>query len=163
VSAEAEATVDPPRSGGLYGTVLVLAVIIALTKSGKAEASVVLGGVAVTSLVFFIVHVYADTLASRVTYPDRHIPDLIRHHGHHELPILGAAVGPAIPLALGVVGVLTREQAGWAAIGMGLFGLFGWGLAVGRALGYRHGGAVVFGLLNIALGGVMVGLKVLVH
>jgi hypothetical protein len=155
--------VEPPRSGGLYGTVLVLAVIIALTKSGKAEASIVLGGVLVTSLVFFVVHVYADTLASRVRYPDHNLADLARRHGHHELPILGAAIGPAIPLALGAVGVLSRQQASWAAIAMGLLGLFGWGVAVGRALGYRQGGALVVGVLNVALGGVMVGLKVLVH
>jgi hypothetical protein len=46
---------------------------------------------------------------------------------------------------------------------MGLIGLFGWGVAVGRALGYRRGGPVLFGFLNVALGGLMVGLKVLVH
>jgi hemolysin III len=154
---------EPPRSGGLYGTVLVLAVIIALTKSGKAEASVVLGGVLITALVFFVVHVYADTLAARVASPDRRIGDLARHHGHHELPILGAAIGPSIPLVLGTLGVLSREQAGSAAIAMGLLGLFGWGVAVGRALGYDRAGPYAFGVLNVALGGLMVGLKVLVH
>ena len=46
---------------------------------------------------------------------------------------------------------------------MGLIGLFGWGVAVGRALGYRRGGPILFGFLNVALGGLMVGLKVLVH
>ncbi|WCB91636.1 hypothetical protein DSM104299_00309 [Baekduia alba] len=155
--------VPPPRSGGLYGTVLVLAVIIALTKSGQAEAAVVLGGILITSLVFFVVHVYADTLASRVRYPERRWRDLARQHAYHEAPILTAPLGPAIPLLLGVVGVLSREAAGWGAIGMGLLGLFGWGLAVGRALGYRHGGSVLIGLLNVGLGAMMVGLKVLVH
>lgn len=153
----------PPRAGGLYGTVLVLAVITALSKSGKAEASVLLGGVVVTSLVFWIVHVYADTLASRVADPGRAWLDLARHHGREEMPILEAAIGPSIPLVLGTAGVLSRQAASWAAIGFGLAGLFGWGLLVARALG-RHGWqAVVVGLLNVALGGLMVGLKVLVH
>jgi di/tricarboxylate transporter len=158
-----EHEVQPPRSGGLYGTVLVLAVIIALTKSGKAEASIVLGGVAVTTLVFFVVHVYADTLASRVIDPQRPLRQIIEHHAHHELPILGAAIAPALPLLLGVAGVLTRQQASSTAIAFGLLGLFGWGVAVGRALGHQGLAAILFGLLNIALGGAMVGLKVLVH
>jgi hypothetical protein len=153
----------PPRSGGLYGTVLVLAVITALSKSGHAAASVLLGGVVVTTGVFWIVHVYADSLAARVAAPDRPWSALAAHHAHHELPILQAAVPPAIPLALGTVGVLSRESASWAAIGLGLAGLFGWGVLVGRALGYGRSGTFGIGLLNIALGGVMVGLKVLVH
>jgi hypothetical protein len=70
-----------PRSGGLYGTVLMLAVIVALTKSGKAEASVVLGGVVATAAVFWIVHVYADVLAARVGAPDRSWRALAREVG----------------------------------------------------------------------------------
>jgi hypothetical protein len=154
---------EPPRSGGLYGTVLVLAVIIALTKSGKASPDVVLGGILVTSFVFWIVHVYADTLASRVEFPGRSWLDIAGEHASEEIGILEAPILPAIPLLLGVAGILERAAAGWAAIGMGLIGLFGWGLAVGRALGYRRGVPILFGLLNVALGGLMVGLKVLVH
>jgi hypothetical protein len=154
---------EPPRSGGLYGTVLVLAVITALTKSGKAEASIQLGGVLVTSLVFWVVHIYADTLAARVRDPDRGWRELAIGFGRHELPILEAAIPPAIPLALGTVGILDREAASWAAIGFGLLALFGWGLLLGRALGQRGLRAVAVGLLNVAAGGLMVGLKVLVH
>jgi hypothetical protein len=155
--------VEPPRSGGLYGTVLVLAVLTALTKSGKAEAAVLLGGVVVTSGVFWIVHVYADTLVARVAAPEQRWRDIAAVHARHELPILEAAVGPAIPLALGAAGVLSREAASWAAIAVGLVGLFGWGILLGRALGYGLWRTVSIGLLNVALGGVMVGLKVLVH
>jgi hypothetical protein len=165
VSGEAPepAPLEPPRSGGLYGTVLVLAVIIALTKSGRASADIVLGGVLVTSFVFWIVHVYADTLASRVEFPSRSWLDIAGEHAGEEIGILEAAILPAIPLILGVAGVLDRKAAGWAAIGMGLVGLFGWGLAVGHALGYRRGVPFLFGFLNVVLGGLMVGLKVLVH
>jgi hypothetical protein len=154
---------EPPRSGGLYGTVLVLAVIIALTKSGKAASDIVLGGIVVTSFVFWVVHVYADTLASRVEFPERSWLDLAGEHAHEQMGILEAPVLPAIPLLLGVADVLERQTAAWAAIAMGLIGLFGWGIAVGRALGYRHAGPILFGFLNVALGGLMVGLKVLVH
>jgi len=154
---------EAPRSGGLYGTVLVLAVIIALSKSGKAPASILLGGILVTSLVFWIVHVYANTLAARVSSPERGWLDLARVHAEHELPILEAAVAPAVPLVLGVVGVLSREAASWGAIGVCLVSLFGWGLTVARALGYRGTTAIAMGMLNVGLGGLMVGLKVFVH
>jgi hypothetical protein len=163
LSPTPEGVVEPPRSGGLYGTILALAVITALSKSGKAEAAVLLGGVVVTSGVFWLVHIYADTLAARVATPDRSWLDLARHFGRHELPILESAVPPSIPLALGAVGILGREAASWTAIAFGLAALFGWGLLLGRALGYRGAGPLVVGLLNVALGGVMVGLKVLVH
>jgi hypothetical protein len=154
---------EAPRSGGLYGTVLVLAVLIALTKSGKAEASILLGGVVVTSFVFWVVHVYADTLTARAANPARGWRELVRHHGHHELPILEASIGPGVPLLLGTLGLLSRQTASWAAIVVGLISLFGWGVAVARALGY-HGGLVIgLGLLNVGLGLLMVGLKVLVH
>jgi hypothetical protein len=155
--------VEPPRSGGLYGTVLVLAVVIALSKGGKSDASLILGGVLITSLVFFIVHVYADTLASRVRYPERRWVELARHHARHEAPILEAAIAPSIPLALGWIGVLERDTAAWGAIVMGMLSLFGWGLVLGRALSYKPLGSVLIGLLNVGLGVAMVGLKVLVH
>jgi hypothetical protein len=154
---------EAPRAGGLYGTILVLSVIIALSKSGKAEADIMLGGVVITSVVFFVVHVYADVLAERVKEPDRSWTSLTREIGHQEVAILEAAVLPAIPLLLGTLGTLDREAASWGAIGCGLVSLFGWGLLLGRALGYGTLRSVTFGAANIALGGVMVVLKVLVH
>lgn len=154
---------EAPRSGGLYGTVLVLAVIIALTKSGKAEAEVVLGGVVITTLVFYVVHVYADVLAARVTSPDRSWSTLAREVGHEEIAIVEAAILPSIPLLLGTLGLLDRETAGWSAIACGLISLFGWGLLVGRALGYTDLRSLLFGAANVGLGGLMVLLKVLVH
>jgi hypothetical protein len=163
VTTTPEGVRDAPRSGGLYGTVLVLAVIIALSKSGKASASILLGGILITSLVFWLVHVYADTLAARIGAPERGWMELARHHARHELPILEAPIGPSIPLLLGTAGVLSRNAASWAAIGVCLVGLFGWGVTVARALGYRGLTVMVMGLANVALGGLMVGLKVLVH
>ncbi|WP_445147754.1 hypothetical protein [Baekduia sp. Peel2402] len=154
---------EAPRSGGLYGTVLVLAVVIALTKSGHAEAEIVLGGVLITTLVFYVVHVYADVLAARVTSPDRSWTSLAREIGHEEIAIVEAAILPCLPLLLGTLGVLDREAASWGAIGCGLVSLFGWGLLVGRALGYDGVRSLLFGAANVALGGLMVLLKVLVH
>jgi hypothetical protein len=154
----------PPRSGGLYGTVVVLGVITALTHGyGNNDVGVVLGAVVVTTLVFWVVHLYADTLAARVSDPRRRWRDLAVEHGRHDLPIIEAAIPPAIPLLLGLAGALSPETAIWAAIVLGLIDLFGWGVLLGRALGYGRSRTVVIGLLNVALGAVMVALKVLAH
>jgi hypothetical protein len=109
------------------------------------------------------VHVYADTLAARIGAPERGWTELARHHARHELPILEAPIGPAIPLLLGTAGVLSRGAASWCAIAVCLVGLFGWGVTVARALGYRGVIVTAMGLANVALGGLMVLLKVLVH
>jgi hypothetical protein len=153
-----------PRSGGLYGTVVVLAVITALTRGhGDTGPGVVLGGVLVTAVVFWIVHVYADTLAARVVEPHRRWRDLAVEHARHDITIVEAAIPPAVALLLGVLGVVARETAIWGAIALGLIDLFGWGVLLGRALGYGASRTVVIGMLNVGLGAVMVVLKVLVH
>jgi hypothetical protein len=153
-----------PRSGGLYGTVLVLAVITALTKGNDEPApGLVLAGVLVTAAVFWIVHVYADTLAARVTQPQRRWRDIATEHARHDITIVEAAIPPAVPLLLGAVGVLGRDAASWAAIVLGLLDLLAWGVLLGQALGYGRWRTVVIGLLNVALGALMVGLKVIVH
>jgi hypothetical protein len=154
-----------PRSGGLYGAVLVLAVITALTKGDHdhTDVAVVLGGVLVTTIVFWIVHVYADTLAARVAEPGRRWRDLAQEHGRHDITIIEAAIPPGLPLLLGTLGVLSRSVAIWGAIAVGLLDLFAWGALLGRALAYGLSRTIAIGLLNVALGGVMVGLKVLVH
>jgi hypothetical protein len=61
------------------------------------------------------------------------------------------------------VGVLGRDAAIWAAIVLGLLDLLAWGVLLGQALGYGRWRTVVIGLLNVALGALMVGLKVIVH
>ncbi|MCW3004004.1 MAG: hypothetical protein JWQ20_3302 [Conexibacter sp.] len=153
-----------PRSGGLYGTVLVLAVITTLTHGyDHTEVAVVLSAVVVTTIVFWVVHVYADTLVERVSAPDRRWREIAVEHARHDVTIIEAAIPPAIPLALGTAGLLSRETAVWAAIVLGLVDLFGWGALLGRALGYGRSRTVVIGLLNVPIGAVMVGLKVLVH
>jgi hypothetical protein len=147
---------------GLYGTVLVVAVLAALSKDPGAGAGELLGGVLVVMLVYWVVHVYAGTLALRVARPDRGMRGIMRQTMREEWPLVEAATVPAIPLVLGVLGVLGRDAALWCAIGAGLVDLFGWGWAVGRAARQPVVGAAALGALNVALGALMVGLKFLI-
>ena len=51
----------------VYGTILVLAVVAALSEDDHAPAGAILGAALATSLVFWIVHVYAEVLSRRAS------------------------------------------------------------------------------------------------
>jgi hypothetical protein len=110
---------------GLYGTVLVLAVLLALSEDPGAGPGKLLGGVLFTALVYWVVHVYAGTLARRVARPDQGLRAVVRETMREEWPLVEAATVPAIPLLLGMLGVLERDTALWCAVAAGLVDLFG--------------------------------------
>jgi hypothetical protein len=161
-----EIEADPGRrrsAGALYGTILVIAVIIGVSEDDTASAGLVLGGVLVTTLVFWAVHVYAETLAAHLAHPQWTLGADIREAASSEWPLVEAAGPPAIPLLLGTVGVLGRTAAINFAIALGLINLFAWGVSVGRAMGQPMSRAIITGVINVLLGGVMVALKAIVH
>lgn len=151
------------RAEAVYGTILVLAIIVGLSEDEDAEVGAILGGVLATSLVFWAAHVYAGTLAAQLEEPDRRTREFVPRVMAQQWPLVEAALPPALALALGVVGLLSRDAAVDVAIAVGLIALFGWGYAIGRAVGRSRGRAALAGLLSVALGAVMVILKLLVH
>jgi hypothetical protein len=150
-------------AGAVYGTILALSVIAGVSEDADAGAASVLGAVLVTSFAFWIAHVYAESLTARIAHPHARWRELVRRAVTREWPLLQAALAPAIPLLLGAVGVLSRDTAINLAIALALADLFGWGVAVGRASRQRPARAALSGFLNVALGGVVVALKVVVH
>src|SRR4051794_110275 len=48
---------------GVYGTILVLAVVAALSKDDHATAGAIAAGALTTSVVFWLAHIYADVLS----------------------------------------------------------------------------------------------------
>jgi hypothetical protein len=157
---------EPERgrsAGALYGTILVLAIVVGLSEDPDAGAGFILGGVLITTLVFWAVHVYAETLAQHLAHPHWTLRADVAHAASREWPLVEAAAPPALPLFLGAVGVLSRTAAINLAIALGLLNLFGWGVAVGRAMGQPLSRAIVTGLVNVVLGGIMVVLKAFVH
>jgi hypothetical protein len=153
----------PHSARAIYGTILVLAVVAAVSGDDDASATYILFGVLITSLVFWIAHMYAELLTSAVNDPSRSWRELWRAAARSEWPLMEAALAPAVPLLLGAVGVLSRDTAVNLAYVVGLLDLFGWGIAIGRALDQPGSRAVLTGLVNVALGAVVVVLKALVH
>jgi hypothetical protein len=86
----------------------------------------------------------------------------LKRIARHEAAILEAAVLPMGALLLGSIGLLSSSAAGWTAIGIGLAVLAIQGIVFARAEKLGMLGTVVVVALNLGLGLVLVGLKVVV-
>ncbi len=161
--APAAPTGEPSLARAVYGTILALAVVLAVADDPDNGIGFVLGGLLATAIIFWLAHVYAEVLAEHVRSRRTSWRADIRAAVVGEWPLVQAAVPLALGLALGVVGLLSRDAAVNVAIALGLAELFGWGLAVGRRLGQPLPLAVLTGIANCGLGAVLVALKGLVH
>jgi hypothetical protein len=148
--------------GFIYGTILVLAVIVAGAKAFEHEAGHIAGLVAVTVVVFWLAHVYADALAHAVAY-DQHLSlaDL-RRIAHREASMVEAAVPPLVALMLGALGIISTKLAVWVAFGLGLVVLLAQGITFARVERMGRLGTLAVVAANLGLGVALVGLKLLV-
>jgi len=117
----------------------------------------------VTAAVFvlWIAHVYAHTLSEALAEGRQKLYDL-GSIARRELGIMLAAAVPVFALLLGAIGVLHETTAVWLALAVGLFTLGVEGLRFARLEGLGRGGTLAATGLNVALGLLVVALKVLV-
>jgi hypothetical protein len=148
------------RLGGyIYGTIVVIATIV----SGARAYTHSLGHVAVlvflTTVVFWLAHVYAHSLAQSVR-EDRHLSRaMLLGIARHESSIIEAALIPVGILMLGHFGVIKESTDLWLAIGAGLVALVIQGLAFARAERLGTLGTAAIVAANLGLGVALVGLK----
>ena len=143
----------------VYGTIVVMATLTVAYTTEKELwrlAAVVAG----TALVLWIAHLYAHGLSESIEKRRR----LSRAEGlaiaRRELGVLLAAVGPTIALALGAVGLLDLSNAVWLALAVGLVTLAVEGVRYARLEGFGSAGTVAAVTVNLALGSMVVALKV---
>jgi hypothetical protein len=151
------------RLGGfIYGTIVVLAVIVAGAKAYPHEPGHIAVLALVTAVVFWVAHVYADSLGHSVAHDERISFDELKHIARREASMIEAALPPAGALLLGSLSVLSTRAAVWTALGLGLAVLGAQGIAFARMerLG-RLGTMLVIGV-NLALGVVLIALKVFI-
>jgi hypothetical protein len=153
----------PRIAGAIYGTILVLAVIAALSEDDETSTGAIMLAVLATSLVFWLAHVYADVLAERAAGVTGTIRQLVRSAARREWPLIEAALAPCAPLLLGVAGVFSHNTAVTLALIVGLVDLFAWGYTGGRAWHESRLAALLSALVAVALGTVMVLLKGQLH
>lgn len=145
----------------VYGTVLAMAALAAgAVEHLSPDALIVV--VATTSTVIWIAHVYAHTLGESIERGHRLDLAELRAIGGRELPILGAAAVPTCVLLLGVFGVIPETPDIWLAFGIGFAALAIQGARYARV--ERLGPAATIAIIaaDLALGGLVVMLKVLV-
>jgi hypothetical protein len=151
------------RLGGfIYGTILVLAVIVSGARAYEHEAGHIAGLVAVTVLVFWLAHVYANALAHSVAHDEHLSLAELRSIARREASIIEAAVPPVAALLLGAFGIVSTKLAVWAAFGLGLVVLCVQGITFARVERLGRLGTVAVVTANLGLGVALVGLKLLV-
>ncbi len=145
----------------MYGTVLAMASLAAgaLAHLGPDELIEV---VAAASGVIWLAHVYAHTLGESLERGHRIDLAEFKSIAAKELPILIAAAAPISVLLLGVFGVVKEGTSIWLAFGLGFGVLAAHGAQYARAQRLGAAGMTVVIALNLALGGLVVALKVLV-
>ena len=149
-------------TAGIYGTLLTLSVLVGLSIDPPG-AGVMTVTVAVSVAVFWLAHVHAELVARWIrsgTSPDRAaiVAMMLR-----ESPMLESALPVIALLILAWLGLIGVTLAGWLGVAWGVVALVGWGLLIARKAHLGTLGVLVVAGINLALGGLIVLLKLLVH
>ena len=152
------------RLGGyIYGTIVVLATVVAGAKAYQDHVGHVALLVLITTVVFWLAHVYAHALAHSVAQ-DQHLSRAaLRDIARRESSIIEAAILPIVALLLGHWGVVSEHTAIWLAILFGFGVLVGQGFAFARAERLGRLSTLAIVAVNLGLGLALVGLKLWVN
>jgi hypothetical protein len=149
-------------AGFIYGTIIVMSVLVAGSRAYPDDAGHIAATVAVTSVVFWLAHVYAHGLAHSVAHDEHLSRRELWRIARREASIVGAAVLPVATLLLGAFGAVSTKVAGWIAMGLGLGVLAVTGVVFARVERLGWLGALLVVATNLGLGVVLVALKVFV-
>ena len=153
------ASQDGDAASAVYGTILAASILIASAGGPGTVFLTVIG----TGLVFWLAHAHV-ALMRRVVRNGEHIDRArVRQALTEEWPLVQASLTPAAPLLLAIFGIISEAAAADIGILVCFTGLVAWGIVVARAaqLDRRH---TTLGVgINVALGLLLVLLKVLLH
>jgi hypothetical protein len=149
-------------AAAVYGSILAAAVVASLDV-GDVEARAMTESLGVTMLVFWLAHVWAEAIADRMHDARPYTWRRLRSAAAWHWPMVQAAVGPLIALALADLGVWTLDTGVTVALGISIAQLVGWGVAVGRRTFASWPAALLSGAFDGLLGVALVALKTLVH
>jgi hypothetical protein len=157
-----EARARPGAARAIYGLILATAVVSGLSEDSALSSRELLAGVAVTTLVFWLAHVYAEALGRQLGR-DRPLgwTDL-RDVAREESSMIQAAVPTLLALGLGWIGVLSKDASVDLAIGLGVAALVACGFLIARHTRLSPLGTLVAVSLTGVLGLAIVALKVVI-
>jgi hypothetical protein len=150
------------RLGGfIYGTIVVLSVIVAGAQAYPHGPGHIAGIVVVTTVVFWLAHVYAHAVGHSVAHDEHLSLAELRYVARREFSIV-EALPPVVALALGHFGLISTNASVWLAFGLGLVVLVAQGFVFARVERLRVLGTLVVVALNLGLGLVLIALKLVV-
>jgi hypothetical protein len=145
-------------SAAVYGTVLVLAALPLIDTDEVASGAgwSLVSGVGVAT---WVAHLFAEVVGDGLRHGTAHDRAEIRRVMVDGLPILLAAVAPAVVLFLGRIDVLGSRGALWAALAVALAQLAGVSAFVGWSAHPAGTRSWSYAALTVAIGVVVVVLK----
>lgn len=149
-------------AGAIYGTIVSMTVIATASKDADLGPIMIATWAAITGVVFWLVHVYADIVARGYATPREalsHATEALRS----EWPIVQGALIPAAAVLAGPLGIVKDENASYFAVGTGIVVLFATGLLIGTRDNRRWARRILIGTVNALFGLVILALKVFVH
>ena len=149
-------------AGTVYGTIVVLATLAAGARAFQHQLWELIAIAGSTVAVLWIAHVYAHGLGESVNEGHRLTLGELGEIALRELAILLAAVPVLAAVALGGLDLLDDGTALWLAFGVGVLSLAVQGVRYARLEHLSRTGAAITIGLNLALGLVIVALKVAV-
>jgi hypothetical protein len=150
------------RLGGfIYGTIVVLAVVVAGARAYPHEAGHIAALAGCTAVALWLAHVYAHGVAHSVGHKQHLSLAELGYIARREGSIIEAALPPVAALLLGAFGLVSAQTAIWAALGLGLAVLAAEGVTVSRVEGLGWLGTLAVVAANVSLGGLLIGLKLL--
>jgi hypothetical protein len=149
-------------SRAIYGLISVLAVLQVMEVHPPSAWSGAISLVGTTLAVALIV-AYADTIAKTRSHGRSLAFGELREIWHDVEPVLVGAQGPTVLLVFSGFGLLEVEDAIDLAQAVAFLFLFGYGWRVGKLLHTHWARRPVSGLILVAIGGLIVGIKAAFH
>jgi hypothetical protein len=149
-------------AGTVYGTIIVMATLVAGAPAFKHDLWHLFAIVVVTTLVFWAAHIYAHGLGESLQLGRRITASELGEIAHRERAMGLAVILPAVALVLGALGVIGGPFSIWLALGLGVAALAVQGVRYARLERLSALGTAVLVGLNLGLGLALVLLKVIV-
>jgi hypothetical protein len=147
----------------IYGLITVLAVLEAMEHHPPSAAwrgAVILFG---TTLAVALVEAYADSIAEMIARGGGLSRADMIEIGHDVAPVLIGAQGPTVVFVLAALGLFSVERAIDIAQTVAFVSLFGYGWRIGKLLHEQRHKQLISGLILVAIGGLVVGIKAAFH
>ncbi|MTI47147.1 hypothetical protein [Sporosalibacterium faouarense] len=149
-------------SQGLYGTLIVMSLIVALDKQQKTPGQVIVS-LLTTVLAFAIAHFYSEMIADRIVSKEKLTIKKLKNLFYEIAPIgIGSHI-PTIIFFFALFGFISIEKAFLFAKVAGLGALFLYGFLVGKYSNKSKYNSFFIGAINMLIGAIVVVIKALVH